>query len=109
MRSSVRMDSALMIQRACRLDSNESMFLLRQLDYIKQQTYDIKYAELKARKLFPVSSEADPGAERIYYRQYDQSGIAKIISNYADDLPDADVIGKEYFASVKTLGSSYKY
>lgn len=90
-------------------DSNESMFLLRQLDYIKQQTYDIKYAELKARKLIPVSSEADPGAENIFYRQYDQSGIAKIISNYADDLPDADVIGNEFSAKVKTLGSSYKY
>lgn len=90
-------------------DSNESMFLQRQLDYIKTQTYDIKYAELKARKLIPVSSEADPGAENIFYRQYDQSGIAKIISNYADDLPDADVSGQEFSAKVKTLGSSYKY
>lgn len=90
-------------------DSNESLFLQRQLDYIKQQTYDIKYAELKARKLIPVSSEVDPGAENIFYRQYDQSGIAKIIANYADDLPDADVNGKEFFATVKTLGASYKY
>jgi len=90
-------------------DANESLFLNRQLDYIKQQTYDIKYAELKARKLIPVSSEADPGAENIFYRQYDQSGIAKIIANYADDLPDADVSGKEYSAVVKTLGASYKW
>ena len=90
-------------------DSNESMFLQRQLDYIKQQTYDIKYAELKSRKLIPVSSEADPGAENIFYRQYDQSGIAKIISNYADDLPDADVTGKEFSTPVRTLGASYKY
>lgn len=90
-------------------DSNESMFLQRQLDYIKQQTYDIKYAELKARKLIPVSSEADPGAEQIFYRQYDQTGMAKIVSNYGDDLPDADVKGQEFFATVKTLGASYKY
>jgi hypothetical protein len=108
-KSQVRMDTALQLQRACRFDSNESMFMLRQLDYIKQQTYDIKYPELKARKLIPVSSEADPGAENIFYRQYDQSGIAKVISNYADDLPDSDVIGKEYSAAVKTLGASYKY
>lgn len=92
-----------------RFDSNESMFLLRQLDYIKQQTYDTKYAELKARKLIPVSSEADPGAENIFYRQYDQFGIAKIISNYADDLPNADVSGKEFSATVKTLGAQYQY
>lgn len=90
-------------------DANESAFLNRQLDYIKGQTYDIKYAQLKARMLFPVSNEADPGAEKIFYRQYDQSGIAKFIANYGDDLPDADVSGKEYFAQVKTLGASYKY
>jgi hypothetical protein len=104
-----RMDSARLIQRGLRCDANESMFMLRQLDYIKQQTYDIKYPELKARKLIPVSSEADPGAENIFYRQYDQSGLAKIIANYADDLPDADVIGKEFSATVKTIGASYKY
>jgi len=108
-KNQVRMDTMRMIQRGLRCDANESLFMLRQLDYIKQQTYDIKYPELKARKLIPVSSEADPGAENIFYRQYDQSGIAKIISNYADDLPDADVVGKEYSATVKTLGASYKY
>ena len=90
-------------------DAAESIFMLRQLDFIKTQTYDVKYAELKARKLIPVSSEADPGAERIFYRQYDQTGMAKIIANYADDLPRADVKGKEFFATVKTLASSYGY
>ena len=90
-------------------DSDESVFLLRQLDFIKSQTYDVKYAELKARKLIPVSSEADPGAEKIFYRQYDQTGIAKIVANYGDDLPRADVKGKEFFATVKTLASSFGY
>lgn len=90
-------------------DAGESVFLLRQLDYIKQQTYDIKYAELKARKLIPVSSEADPGAEKIFYRQYDQAGLAKVIANYGDDLPRADVVGKEFFVQVQTLGSSFAY
>lgn len=90
-------------------DANESVFLQRQLDYIKTQTYDIKYAELKARKLIPVSGEADPGAENIFYRSYDQSGIAKVIANYSDDLPRADVKGQEFSAKVKTLASSYGY
>jgi hypothetical protein len=96
-------------QQMPHFDANESLFLQRQLDYIKTQTYDIKYAELKARKLIPVSNEADPGAEKIFYRQYDQSGLAKIIANYGDDLPRADVSGKEFFAQVKTLGDSFAY
>lgn len=98
-----------MLKQIPRFDSNESLFLQRQLDFIKTQTYDIKYAELKARKLIPVSSEADPGAEKIFYRSYDQTGLAKVIANYADDLPRADVKGQEFFAAVKTLGASYGY
>jgi len=98
-----------MSKKVAHFDAAESAIMLRQLDYIKTQTYDIKYAELKARKLIPVSSEADPGAEKIFYRSYDQTGLAKIISNYADDLPRADVKGQEFFAQVKTLGASYAY
>lgn len=97
------------LQSVLHFDADESAFLARQLDYIKSKTYDVKYAELKARKLIPVSSEADPGAEKIFYRQYDQSGVAKVVSNYADDLPRADVKGNEFFAQVKTLADSYGY
>lgn len=97
------------MKQIAHFDSNESAILLRQLDYVKAQTYDVKYAELKARKLIPVSSEADPGAEKIFYRQYDQTGLAKVISNYASDLPRSDVKGKEFFAKVKTLAASYGY
>lgn len=92
-----------------RLDSAESTFLERQLDSIKTQTYDVKFAELKARKLIPVSSEADEGAERIFYRQYNQSGFAKIMHNYASDSPRADVIAAEFSTVVQSLGASYGY
>ena len=90
-------------------DADESIFLQRQLDHIKSQSYDVKYAELKARKLIPLSSEADPGATRIFARSYNQFGLAKLISSYADDLPRADVIGEEFSVPVRTLGSSYGY
>ena len=92
-----------------RYDSDESVFLERQLDHIKSQTYDIKYAELKARKVIPLSSEADPGATRIFYRQYNQSGIAKLVHNYANDLPRADVIAQEFSTPVKTIANAYGY
>ena len=90
------------------LDSNESVFFQRQLDFIKTNTYDTKYAELKARKLIPVSS-SNAGAERIFYRSYDQSGMAKFVSSYSDDLPRSDISGKEFFATVKAIGISYGY
>lgn len=91
------------------LDEGESIFFARELEHVKSQTYDIKFPFLKARLLFPLSFEANAGAETITYEQYDQVGIAKIISNYADDLPRADVKGKEFTSRVRTLADAYGY
>jgi hypothetical protein len=92
-----------------RLDANETAFFTRELESIKAKTYDIKYPELKARRLFPVSFEAGPGAESIVYQQFDQIGMAKLIASYADDLPRADVVGREFTARVKSIGASFGY
>lgn len=91
------------------LDANESIFFARELESVKAKSYDVQYAELKARKLIPVSFEAGPGAETIKYEQYDQVGMAKIIANYAHDLPRADVKGKEFISVVRSLGASFGY
>lgn len=91
------------------LDADQSIFFARELEHIKSKTYDKKYAQLKARTLFPVSYDAGAGAETITYEQYDMVGIAKIISSYADDLPRADIKGKQFTSLVKSLGSSFGY
>ena len=42
-------------------------------------------------------------------QKHEKTGIAQIISNYATDLPRADVKGKPSTAYVKSVGSSYGY
>lgn len=91
------------------MDSNESIFFARELEHVKSGTYDIKYPQLKATQLIPVSTDAGTGAETITYTQYDSVGIAKIIANYADDLPRADVTGKQFTRKVRSVGNSYGY
>lgn len=91
------------------IDADEGIFFQRQLEYIKAQSYDVQYADLQARMLFPVSNEAGPGVNSITYRQYDQVGLAKIIASYAADLPRADVSGKEFTIPVRSVGTSYGY
>lgn len=91
------------------IDADGAVFFQRQLEHIKARSYDVKYAELKARMLFPVSNEAGPGVNTITYRTYDQAGAAKIINAYADDLPRADVAGKETSIQVRSVGISYGY
>lgn len=86
-----------------------SVFFARELDYVKTQSYDVEYPEFTALTLFPMSSEVDPGAETVTYYSYDKVGLAKIISNYATDLPRADVKGKPTTAIIKSMGDSYGY
>jgi len=101
----------VMASKGCRFDSEDaaSVFFARELDYVKAQSYDVEYPELTALTLFPISSEADEGAETVTYYTYDKTGLAKVISNYSTDLPRADVDGKPTTAFIKSLGASYGY
>jgi hypothetical protein len=92
-----------------KLDAAENIFFARELEQIRSASYDIKYAERKARTLIPVDNSIDPGAEVVTYSQYDRLGVAKIIASYADDLPRADVKGKQFNVTVKGVGSSFGY
>lgn len=103
--------TAIMQSGATRFDSAEAaaVFFARELDFVKAKSYDRQYPQFTALTLFPISSEADPGAETVTYYTYDREGFAKIIDNYSDDLPRADVNGKPNYAQVKSIGASYGY
>ncbi len=92
-----------------RIDAGETAALARQLEFIYAQTYDVKYAELKARRFIPIDTSVDAGAEFFTYRQWDMFGMAKLIANYADDLPRVDALAKEFVAPIKSLGASYGF
>ena len=106
-----RIPATLVDDSTLRFDSMEdaSIFFARELDFIKTKTYDRLYPDFNALKLFPTSSEADPGAETITFYSYDRVGVAKIIQNYATDLPRVDTRGIPYTAHIKSLGDSYGY
>ena len=53
--------------------------------------------------------EVPEGAESFTYYGYERTGMAKIISNYATDLPRVDVKGEMKTGYVKSIGDSYGY
>jgi hypothetical protein len=91
------------------LDANESAFFQREHDLVLSRTYDIQYPAIKYASLFPVDFSGSLGTETITYRQYDQVGMSKIISSYADDSPSVNAFGKEFTSPVKHIGNSYEY
>lgn len=102
---------ALAGNKQCRFDSAEdaSLFFARELDYIKSKSYDKIYPEFTALNHFPITHEVPEGAETVTYYSYEKTGMAEIISNYATDLPRADVKGEPTTAMVKSIGNSYGY
>lgn len=95
--------------RFARLDSNESIFFARELETIKSRSYDVKYPMIKVRDVIPLSFEGDPADDTITYNQYDQFGMATIVSDYATDFRNVEVSGKQFSATVKSLGASFQY
>lgn len=91
------------------LDSQTSIFFERELEQIKQRSYDVLKAPLAASRLIPVDATTAPGAKVVTYRQYDSVGAAKLISNYADDLPTAEITGQEFSSFLKSIGNCYIY
>lgn len=94
-------------QAGVRFDANESIFFARQLEYIRPKIYDIKRPLLSALEVFPIDSSVPEWAETVTYRMYDATGIAKIISSYADDLPMVGINAKEFTSRLKSLGDAY--
>lgn len=91
------------------LDANEAIFFENELEHLKAKSYDVMRRELRHREYLPVSSEAGPGAETIAYTQYDQVGTAKLIANYADDIPLANVKGRKFTSPVHGIALAFGY
>lgn len=90
-----------------RLDANETMVLTNQLEQMRSRISEILRPEYKARRLVPVTSEMDPGAETWAYQQWDRAGMAKIVANYADDIPKVAAFAKKFTATIETLALGY--
>ena len=92
------------------LDAQETAFFARELESVKARTYDRIVPEYKwLNKLIPISTEAGSGARTITWQSYDGTGIAKIISNYSEDLPAASIKGEEHRTPVRDFGIHYEY
>lgn len=92
-----------------RLDAGETAVVTRQLTYVIKRTFDKKYPELKARLFLPPNYEVPEGAEAWSERGYNWAGMAKIISDYAADLPVVSALASETLHPLRTVGDAYFY
>lgn len=86
-----------------------TFFVDNQLEYLLNRLYELLQAPLKAFELFPVSNEIPEGSETFSYEIFEKTGMAKLIANYADDLPLADVATKKVVGYIRSIGSAFTY
>jgi len=92
-----------------KLDSGATANLARQLEYIETTAYETKYPGLKGRSFVPVDTSVPAGAQTVTYRMWDWFGMAKVVANYADDIPMVDALAREYTSRIKTLAAGFQY
>lgn len=91
------------------LDAGEVSFFESELKYVQARVFEIPHKQLKALQILTVNNDAPSGSESIAWRYYDGVGVAKIVSDYANDFPRVDVYGIEKSAKVRGIGDSYGY
>ncbi len=95
--------------KSLNLDAAGDIFFARQLEFIQAKIYEYQYPALKSFQLIPINYDVPAGAEYITATQYQSVGRARIINSYADDLPEAGVIGTQLTNPVVGIGASYRY
>jgi len=91
------------------LDAAQTLFFKRELEHIIPELFEFEHARINARKIFPIDRSAGPAAEVITFRQITKTGVAKIISDYADDIPNVNVFGEEFTGKVRSLAVGAKW
>jgi hypothetical protein len=84
-------------------------FLLKQLEYIEPQVYQIQYPEIVYPELVPIDASAPEWINTISYYSMDLTGRPKWASGSATDIPFADVLRDRNETTVEMATIGYKY
>lgn len=97
------------VRQHTHLDAADSVFVARALLWVETETYNTVIPPMEARKFFPFDNSAPAGAKTTSYKQYTRTGIARLVTERGQDLPQAAIYVKEFFHRFYRLGMSYEY
>lgn len=104
------MDDVKKICQVHNFDANETMFFLKQLEYLEPTLYDFDERMLHYRRDIPVDNSIDPGAAEATYEMIEKVGKAKVgVGAYSGDLPRADVRATEHTQKIRGITSSFAW
>ena len=95
-------------QLAC-LDEAANVLFSRSLEAELPDLVRTETAPTSVRELFPVNSGFSPTAETISWKQVTAVGAAKIITDYATDIPIVNLFAERKSTQVRTIGAATSF
>lgn len=91
------------------MNLNTGAFERRELLELEQEVLTVPEGELIGRRLFPVETGINPGAETYGYTYMTRMGAAKIIANGDTNLPMVDTDFKRDYRTLHSIGAGAEY
>ncbi len=88
-------------------DAALSAFVSRELEFVRPQAFEVKFAARKGRILMPVNNAIDTGAEIYTYDVKERVGKAKFVRDFSKDFPRVDHKIGEVSQKLHSIGDSY--
>lgn len=92
-----------------RLDDAGSLFLARELDALRARVYEMETPALNALNIFSVQSEAAGWQDTLTFGLISDFGMARIISDYSDNIPMVGVYGQWLTVAIYTIADAYSF
>ena len=92
-----------------RLDDAGSLFLARELDALRARVYEMETPALNALNIFSVQSEAAGWQDTLTFGLISDFGMARIISDYSDNIPMVGVYGQWLTVAIYTIADAYAF
>lgn len=91
------------------MDAAESVFIARQLEFIRPALYEKRYPELKSRRLVPYNTSIDPGTAEYTVKSIDTVGKVQVSKSQPDDVETIELNVTSGTMSMFSLTAAYKY
>ena len=85
------------------------IWFAQQLEAVRNRVYESPKFQSKLAGIIPRSSDIGKWAETFSYKVYSEAGLAKVVANYADDIPTVEVGGTEVIGKIVPIALSYIY
>jgi hypothetical protein len=94
---------------AFRMDSDEGMFLARELDYINQVVFEEQQPALNFRGIIPIKTDVPMHANSYFYRMLNKVGKADFVGASSQDFPRANAGMREESERMRLIGCAVDY